>query len=268
MFEVLIQEAKLRNFSTKTIEVYLYYNQHFLDFCHKKPTEVTTQDIRHYLLYLQEKRYSSSSINLAHNALNFYYQTIMRRSFSVPFQQREQKMREILTQMEIKTLLEVTPNQKHKLLIALLYATGVRVAEVIKIKVNDFDFSRKLLLIRQGKGKKDRYTIISEKIASQIQEYLRGDNTQNEYLFATPTGHITDRTVQAVLKNARKKAKISKPVTPHVLRHSFATHLMEANVKTEFIQQLLGHRDLRTTRIYERITTKHLESIPSPYDSL
>lgn len=268
MFEVLIQEAKLRNLSTKTIEVYLYYNQHFLAFCRKKPTEVTTLDIRHYLLHLQGKRHSSSSINLAHNALNFYYQQILRRSFPVPFQQREQKMREILTQKEIKALIEVTPNPKHKLLISLLYATGVRVAEVIKIKVNDFDFSRKLLLIRQGKGKKDRYTIISEKIAGQIQKYLSNRETKNEYLFATPTSHITDRTVQAVLKNARKKANISKPVTPHVLRHSFATHLMEANVKTEFIQQLLGHRDLRTTRIYERITTKHLQSIPNPYDSL
>src|SRR3989344_6247061 len=128
MFEILIQEAKLRNFSAKTIEVYLYYNHHFLTFADKKLTEITTQDIRSYLLYLQERRYSSSSINLAHNALNFYYQTIMRRSFSVPFQHREQKMREILTKEEIKALIEATSNPKHKLLISLLYATGVRVA--------------------------------------------------------------------------------------------------------------------------------------------
>ncbi len=266
MFEVLIQEAKLRNFSPRSIEVYLHYNQQFLLFCNKKPTEVSTQDIRHYLLYLQEKHYSSSSINLAHNAINFYYQKIMRRSFSVPFQHREQKMREILTPEEIKTLILVTQNQKHKLLIGLLYATGVRVAEIIKVKINDFDLSRKLLLVRQGKGMKDRYTILSNRISIQITEYLSSHKINSVYLFATPTGHITDRTVQAVLKIARMKSKITKPVTPHVLRHSFATHLMEAGVKTEYIQQLLGHKDLRTTQIYEQITTKHLQSIPSPHD--
>ncbi len=193
---------------------------------------------------------------------------ILRRSFSIPFQHREQKMREILTKEEIKALLDVTPNPKHQLLISFLYATGVRVAELIKIKLLDFDFARKLLLVRQGKGNKDRYTLLPEKIILEINAFLQSRQTKSEYLFATPTSHITVRTVQAILKQAKIKAKIMKPVTPHVLRHSFATHLMEANVKTEYIQQLLGHKDLRTTRIYEGITTKHLQTISSPYNSL
>ena len=270
MFEVLIKEAKLRNFSLRTIDTYIYYNQHFLKFCHKKPTEITTQDIREYLLHLTERRYSSSSINLAHNAINFYYQQIMKRSFPVSFQRREQKMREILTQEEIKALIDMTQNQKHKLLISFLYATGVRVAEVIKIKISDINFPQKLLLVRQGKGKNDRYTILSEKLIIQINEYCRNQRFQSGqfFLFETAKGHITSRTVQLILKNAQKKAKITKSVTPHVLRHSFATHLMEANVKTEYIQQLLGHNDIRTTRIYETIITKHLQVIKSPHDSL
>lgn len=268
MFEVLIQEAKLRNFSLRTIDAYLYYNNHFLNFAKKKPTEITTQDIRTYLLYLQEKRYASSSINLAHNALNFYYQQIMRRSFPVSFQKREQRMREILTKEEIKKLINATTNSKHQLLIGILYATGVRVNELIHIKIQDIDFSKRLLLVRQGKGKKDRYTIISENIAEKIREYLKKRKNTSEYLFETIKDHITDRTAQQVLKYARQKAKIIKKVSPHILRHSFATHLMEANVKTEYIQQLLGHNDIRTTRIYETITTKHLQVIKSPHDSL
>ncbi len=268
MFEVLIQEAKLRNFSARTIEVYLYYNNHFLNFAHKKPTEITTQDIRTYLLYLEEKRYASSSINLAHNAINFYYQQIMRRAFFVPFQKREQKMREILTKEEIKQLINAPTNLKHQLLIGMLYATGVRVDELIRIKIPDLDFNKKLLLVRQGKGKKDRYTLLSENIIQKIKEYLNTRKNNNEYLFETSDSHITDRTAQQILKSARNKARITKKVTPHILRHTFATHLMEANIKTEYIQQLLGHNDIRTTRIYEGITTKHLETIQSPHDAL
>ncbi len=268
MFEILIQEMKLRNFSARTIEVYLYYNNHFLKFAHKKPTEITTQDIRTYLLHLQEKRYASSSINLAHNAINFYYQQIMRRTFFVPFQKREQKMREILTKNEIKQLINAPTNQKHQLLIGLLYATGIRVDELIHLKINDLDFNRRLLLVRQGKGKKDRYTLLSENIIQKIQEYLNNRKSQSEYLFETAKGHITDRTAQQILKYAKNKTKIKKTVTPHLLRHTFATHLMEANIKTEYIQQLLGHKDLRTTRIYEGITTKHLEAIQSPHDNI
>ncbi len=265
-FETLVQEAKLRNFSSRTIEVYVHYNERFLRFCRKTPQEVTTADIRAYLLRLQERGKSSSTINLAHNALNFYYHDILKRSFSVPFQKREQKMREILTKEEMERLCAAPSNPRHQLLINLLYATGVRVDELIRIKVDGLDFSRKLLLVRQGKGKKDRYTILSQRVLQQLKAYLASKQTESPYLFDTPSGHITDRTVQAVLKNARKRAKITKKVTPHILRHTFATHLMEAGVKTEYIQQLLGHKDVRTTRIYEAITTKHLENIQSPHD--
>lgn len=265
-FETLVQEAKLRNFSGRTIEVYLHYNEKFLRFCCKKPQEVTSADIRAYLLRLQERGKSSSTINLAHNALNFYYGEIFRRSFSIPFQKREQKMREILTKEEMGKLCNAPSNPKHKLLISMLYATGVRVDELINLKVEDIDFSRKLVLIRQGKGKKDRYTIISQLVLHQLNDYFVLRRTENPFIFDTNTGHITDRTVQAVLKQAQRKAKIRKHITPHLLRHTFATHLMEAGVKTEYIQQLLGHKDVRTTRIYESITTKHLETILSPHD--
>ncbi len=263
MFKILIEEMKLRNFSPRTQEVYLYYNEKFLHFIQKSPREVSGGDIRTYLLWLMERGKSSSTVNLAHNALSFYYGTLLHKGVrAIPYQSREQKMREVLTKDEMQRLIAALINPKHQLLISTLYASGVRVDEVIRIKVNDLDFSRKLLLVHQGKGKKDRYTIISTTAIKQIQHHLKERTILSPYVFATPTGHITDRTVQAVLNHARKKARITKKVTPHILRHTFATHLMEAGVKTEYIQQLLGHKDVRTTRIYEAITTKHLEMMP------
>jgi site-specific recombinase XerD len=269
MFEILSQEMKLRNFSTRTQEVYLYYNHHFLNYIKRSSKDITHNEIKKYLLYLDEKQYSSSSINLAHNALAFYYGKILRKNISrIPFQKREQKIREILTTEEMKNLINAPQNPKHQLLIAMLYATGVRVNELTHIKLNDLNFNKKLLLVHQGKGKKDRYTILSENIIIKIQSYLQHRKNKSDYLFETRDSHITDRTVQQILKNARNKARIKKTVTPHILRHTFATHLMENNVKTEYIQQLLGHKDVRTTRIYEGITTKHLETIQSPHDNL
>ena len=209
MFEILIQEMKLRNFSSRTQEVYLYYNHGFLKYIKMSPKEITQYEIKQYLLYLDEKQYSSSSINLVHNALAFYYGKILRKNiWTIPFQKREQKMREILTKEEIKQLINAPTNPKHQLLIALLYATGVRVDELIHIKTQDLDFSRKLLLVRQGKGKKDRYTILSENIILKLQEYLQSKKNSSVYLFETTTGHITDRTAQQILKYAKNKSVV------------------------------------------------------------
>ena len=267
MFEPLIEECKLRNYSQKTIEIYLRYNQEFLTFTHKKPQEITREDIRSYLLHCIEKQQSSSTINLAHNALNFYYCTILGRKFQdISFQKREQKVRSIPTKEEIQKMIYVTSNLKHKILIGLLYASGIRRSEAIKIQIADIDFDRKLLLIRQGKGAKYRYTILSGIIIHQIKEYFKNTIQHNSYLFSTPNGHITARTVEAIIHNAKHNAKITKHLSPHSLRHSFATHLMENGTKIEYIQQMLGHKDIRTTRIYQHISTSHLENIKSPHD--
>jgi len=269
MFKPLIDECKLRNFSERTIEVYVYYNKKFLVFVKKKPQEVTNGDVREFLLYLNYKGKSSSTVNLVHNAINFYYRTIMKRNFSkVPFQKREQKIRECLTQEEIKSLINVTSNLKHKLIISLLYASGIRVAELIKLKIDDVDFQRNLLFVRGGKGKKDRYTILSDKVIKEIGKYLPSRSQKNDYLFNSRSGYITSRTAQQILKQAAKKAQIKSSVSPHILRHSFAVHLMENGVEDKYLQKMLGHKDIRTTQIYARAKTKHLLNIKSPHDLL
>ncbi len=236
MFEILIQEMKLRNFSSRTIDVYLYYNKQFLSFCHKSPREVSHKDIRVYILDLITKQHSSSTINLAHNALNFYYGKILRKSVGeIPFQKKEQRIKQLATSSEIQKMHSVLHNPKHKLIISLLYATGVRVSELVKIKLEDLDFGRKLLCVRQGKGKKDRYTILSDKVIEETKDYLNTRPYHSSYVFASHTGHISSRTVEEVICQACKKARINKNISPHSLRHSFTTHHMEAGTKTEYI---------------------------------
>ncbi len=267
MFKILLEEMKLKNFSQKTIAIYLHYNQDFLQFCHKSPREVSHLDIRTYLLHLIEKQHSSSTINLAHNALAFYYGRILRKRVrEIPYQKREQRIRVFASPEEIVNMIESVDNPKHKLMISLLYASGVRVSELVSIKIEDLDLQKRLLKVRQGKGKKDRYTILSVKVTEQIKNYIQIPPPQSNYLFSSHDGHVTIRTVEEVIKQACQKAKINSPLSPHSLRHSFATHLMENGTKIEYIQQMLGHKDIRTTRIYQHISTKHLEKIKSPQD--
>lgn len=270
MFQTLIEECKLRNYSPKTIKAYLHYNQRLLKFCKKKPQEINYNDIRTFLLYLISKGSASSTVNLAHNAINFYYKEIMKRNFNkIAFQKRESKVKEILSAEEIKRLIKVSKNPKHKLIISLLYASGIRVSELIKIKLSHLDLDRKLLLVKQGKGKKDRYTILSENIVKEIELYLWTRKVKNQYLFPSYNGtHLSVRAVQEVLCQAARKARIVKIATPHRLRHSFATHLMERDVKDSAIQKLLGHKDIRTTQQYARVTHKHFIGIKSPHDYL
>jgi len=272
MFEILDEEMKLRNFSSQTKEVYLYYNSLFLKFIRKSPREVSASDIRAYLLHLIERRYSTSSVNLAHSALNFYYGKVLRKAVkSVAFQKREDKVKYHLSQEEIRHLQMALSNPKHKLMLGLAYASGVRVGELVKIKVEQIDWERKMLLVKEGKGRKDRYTILSEPIIQDIKEYLHLRSlkgVESPYLFESRAGHITTRAFEEIVKQAAKRAKLERKVHPHLLRHSFATHLLESGARESHIQQLLGHKDIRTTQTYARITNKHLWGVRSPHESL
>ncbi len=268
MFKAMIEECRLRNFSQKTIEIYLHYNEKLLQFSDKSPQQIKQEDIRKFLLDLISRRKTSSTINLAHNAINFYYNTIMKRKFNLPYQKREHKLKQIASREEIKKMMEVTKNPKHKLIISLLYSSGIRRSELIKIMIKDIDFQQGLLKVKQGKGNKDRITIISNLTLLKIKEYLQKRPYKSEYLFASREHHITASTVEQIVKQARNKAQIKSNITPHSLRHSFATHHMEQGTKTEYIQQMLGHKDIRTTRNYEQITTSHLKNIKSPQDNI
>ena len=239
----------------------------FGEFINKSPREVTHKDIRNYLLYLISKQKSSSTINLVHNALNLYYGTILRKRVKdIPFQKRKQAIKPIASREQIVNMINQTKNLKHKLVISLLYSTGLRVSELIKLKVEHLNFKKKLVFVKGGKGNKDRFTIVSELLTFQIQDYLKTRPYQSDFLFASRQGHITARTVQEIVKQASRKVNLK--LSPHCLRHSFATHLTDQGTKIEFIGELLGHKDIRTTRQYQRLSTNHLEQIENPYDQL
>lgn len=182
---------------------------------------------------------------------------------------KEKKLPEILSKNEISKLLKAVKNLKHKAILYLVYSAGLRVGEVVKLKPTDIDSDRMLIPIIQGKGKKDRYTILSETALSILRQYVKVYKPEH-WLFPGqhPDKHLTERSVQKVFGNARIDAKIRKNVSVHNLRHSFATHLLEGGVNLRYIQELLGHSSSKTTEIYTHVTQKNLSNIISPLDTI
>ena len=182
---------------------------------------------------------------------------------------KEKKLPEILSKNEISKLLKAVKNLKHKAILYLVYSAGLRVGEVVKLKPTDIDRDRMLIHIIQGKGKKDRYTILSETALSILRQYVKVYKPEH-WLFPGqhPDKHLTERSVQKVFDNARIDAKIRKDVSVHNLRHSFATHLLEGGVNLRYIQELLGHSSSKTTEIYTHVTQKNLSNIISPLDTI
>jgi len=266
----LKQELKIRKFSPKTIKSYLHYNTEFLKFIDKSPKLVKNDDIRKYLENKIDKNIGSSTLSLIINALKFYYQQILGRNllFNIKHPQKDKKLPVVLSKNEIKLLLGTIDNVKHKLSLALMYSAGLRVSEIIKLKTKDLDFDNQILWVRRGKGNKDRQTLLPKILINVLKKYTKNSNL-DDYVFESNRGGIlTERSIQKVFHNALIKSKICKNATCHSLRHSFATHLLEAGTDIRYIQELLGHKRLETTQIYTKVTNNKLKNIKSPLDNI
>jgi len=264
----LEQEMKLRKFSPKTIKSYLHYITDLLKYSNKNPKTVTSDDIRNYLEHLADKNSSASTLNGAYSAFKLYFEKILCRRFfvNIPRAKCPKKLPETLTKEEVKKILGTIQNVKHKLLLGLMYSSGLRVSEVVICKVKDLDFESRLLRVRQAKGAKDRMTILSEKVCIVLQRYVKNKNS-NDYVFESDRGgRLTERAAQKVFTEALQKSGIKKPASCHSLRHSFATHLLEAGTSIRYIQELLGHARLETTQIYTKVANTNLQTIKSPLD--
>jgi site-specific recombinase XerD len=264
----LKQEMKLRRFSPKTVKSYLYYITDILKQSNKNPKTVNTEDIRGYLEKMADEGKSSSTLNVVHNALKFYFEKILRRKFftHIPRAKMSKKIPEVFTKSEVKKILGTIRNVKHKLILGLMYSSGLRVSEVVNLKVKDFDFENKLLFVRNAKGAKDRTTILSKKVSDVMEKYLRNKNS-NDYVFESEfKKKLTERTVQKVFAKALGESEIKKCASCHSLRHSFATHLLEGGTDIRYIQELLGHKRLETTQIYTKVAKNKLKNIKSPLD--
>jgi len=268
----LQRELSIRKYSRRTIKSYTRINRDFLLFSGKKPEEIKNKDIKKYLYYMaEEKKVATSTLNIVINALKFYYGEVLRKNFiyKVRRPKKDKKLPVVLSREEVKKILQITENIKHKAILMLMYSGGLRVGEVVRLKPEDIDANRKLIHIRASKGRKDRYTLLSDVALQILREYWKKEKPK-KWLFPSwnKEKHLTERTVQKIFQNACKKAGIKKNVSVHSLRHSFATHLLESGIDLRYIQELLGHKSSKTTEIYTHVSTKNLSAIKSPLDNL
>jgi integrase/recombinase XerD len=264
-------EAKLRGFSPQTIKMYLFYNQKLLEYTRKEPLDITEDDIKDFLgSKLSDDSLSNATIALIKAALKFFYTEILGRNISqIKTPKRSQKLPIVLSRTEIKNLLEKTENIKHRLIIELLYSTGLRLSECINLKYSDLDLNDGIGWVRLGKGSKDRIFIISEIFKKDLQDYKEKNGSDGKgYIFLVNGKKMTYRGIQHAIKVSAERAGIEKPVHVHTLRHSFATHLLENGVDIRKIQKLLGHSNLQTTQIYTQVSSEEIKKIKSPLDTL
>ncbi|PIP11621.1 MAG: integrase [bacterium (Candidatus Stahlbacteria) CG08_land_8_20_14_0_20_40_26] len=271
-FEDIRRELLSRKYSHKTVKSYIYFNRDFLNFTDKKPSDINDNDIKDYLLYLAEEKHSATStLNQAINALKFYYGTMLNRKFvyEVKRPRKDKKLPVVLSKEEVAKILNSVDNVKHKAILMLVYSAGLRVGEVVKLKPVDIDSKRMLIHIRGSKGRKDRYTLLSEKALEILRQYWRKYKPE-KWLFggAKEGRYLSIRSVDKIFRNASDKAGIKKEVSVHTLRHSFATHLLEGGTDLRYIQELLGHAHSKTTEIYTHVSTKSLGKITSPLDTI
>lgn len=274
LMEVMLEELRLRNYSPRTIKAYSSCVRAFAR--HIAPTlprDATEHHVRSYLLYLlEEKERPAGTVNQVFNALKFLYEELYHRSLVIrdlPRPRKERRLPVVLSTDEIRRILDAPKNPKHRLMLSLLYSAGLRLGEVVRLRPEDLDRDRRMIHVRQGKGAKDRRTILSPSVLERVDAYLAFARPI-KYLFegTRPGVPYSPRSVQNVFEAAREKAGIKKPATVHSLRHAFATHLLEQGTDIRYIQELLGHSSLKTTEIYTHVAAKVVQNIPSPIEIL
>jgi len=265
-------ELRSRKYSPCTLRSYIYYNRLLCRTLQKSAEEISAEDVNVFLAGLDKnKEYSASSMNLAISAIKFFYKEVFKNDIigEKHRPRHDKRFPMVLSKQEIIDVLKLEKNPKHRLLLMLAYSSGLRVSEVVALKKEHIDLSRKVIYIVGGKGRKDRCTLLSEKAAAFIFEYYDVFNIQTWLFPGQPTTHpLTIRSAQKIFDKAIQQAKIDKDVSIHSLRHSFATHLLESGTDIRYIQSLLGHASVRTTERYTHIARRSVLSIQSPLDTI
>ena len=267
-----IEDLQLRNFSPKTVKTYTTHVAKFAQFSGKSPEFLGPEEIRQYQLHLLSRKVSWSTFNQAVCALKFFYRVTLPREWSVemiPFGKRPKTLPVVLGPEEVVRLLACVPNLKLRMILTTLYATGLRISEALVLTPEDIDSARMLIHVRCGKGQKARQVPLSPRLLCELREYYRHCRPE-VVLFPGqyPPRPVNAGTVQIACRDAAREAGLKKQVTPHTLRHSYATGLLEAGVDILAIQHLLGHSSLSSTLIYLHCRRMHVESIASPLDLL
>ena len=269
----MAEDMQVRNMAEATIDAYTFHVDKFCQHFGKPPEALGIEEIRTYQLYLvNEKKASWSSFNQAVCGLRFLFEVTLQRPWQVrhiPFGKRPKKLPVVLSDQEASRLLSCISNHKHRAVLLTCYATGLRLREATHLRISDIDGDRMVLHIREGKGRKERMVPASPRLLEELREYWK-QLRPREYLFpgGTPSVPLSSRTIQKACKLAVGNANIQKNATPHTLRHSFATSMLEAGVDILTISKLLGHASFVTTMIYLHVRRQHFERSPSPIDWL
>jgi len=258
---------KVRNYSRSTARSYLACLREYLGLKHYDYRVPDTEHIKRFLIEKQEGGYSSQSVNLYLNAIKFYYYKVAGsyKKIDLQFAKRSKKLPVVLSREEVGRILEVTGNRKHRLLLALAYGAGLRVSEVVGLRVRDVQLEELTIHIKEAKGKKDRISLISARLKEELAAQMLGKE-KGDYVFDSQRGgRLTTRTAGKIFEIGMRRAGILKQATFHSLRHSFATHLLENGTDVRYVQALLGHASITTTQIYTAVTNPILQKIKSPF---
>lgn len=258
---------KLRNYSQKTIKGYLFYINDYLTFAKNKNIKQKHRAIELFLLEKQKKGKSSQTINLALNAIKFLYREVLQSKDKIDFKcaKKSKKLPVVLSRKEIEKIISCIKNSKHRLMVSLGYASGLRVSEVIDLRVKDIDLEELVIHLKNAKGRKDRITVFPVKLKNDIQNLIAGKNKSDFVFESNRGGKLTTASLQKVFRRVLEETGIKKEATFHSLRHSFATHLLENGTDVRYVQELLGHQNIRTTQIYTQVTNPSIRKIVSPF---
>lgn len=262
---IYLDKLELRKYAENTVKTYVNHFEKFMNYYHQiEPKNITEQEIRVYIKMLINQDFSHSYINLSINSIKFYYEVVMgmpNRFYAIDRPRKQQKLPKVLSKEEVFLIIQNTNNLKHKCIISLLYSAGLRRSELLNLKLNDIDGKRMLITVNGAKGNKDRMTVLSPTLLADLRAYFK-EYRPKEYLFEGPNhkSYSASSVLKIIVKSARR-AGISKKVTPHMLRHSFATHLLEDGTDIRHIQLLLGHNSTKTTEIYTHVAETSFNKI-------
>lgn len=271
--EQMVTDLQLRGITPRTQSTYLREVTNLANYYKKSPAELGEEEVKEYLAHLLEKRgLSSGTYKYYVSGIKFLYKTTLNREevvAKIKYPKAKIKLPVVLDLSEVRMLLSVMENLKHRTVLTITYSAGLRVSETAHLKVTDIDSKRMMVRVRQGKGGKDRYTILSKTALECLREYWRAYRPKDWLFEGQKEGsHICYSSIRKIFVEAKERAGITKPVGPHSLRHAFATHLIEAGTSLHHVQLLMGHKSPKTTTVYLHVSKMNLAQVVSPLDSI
>ena len=276
----MLEELQRRDFSPSTIRAYVRTVRDFAVYFHRSPDQLGPEELRQYQLYLlQQKKLAHGSVQNRMAALRFFFKKTLKRRDpdfdEIGLSRRPKKLPVVLSPEEVVQLIEAAPNIRHRTILLLLYSSGLRRTEASQLKLADIDSKRMIIHVHEGKGSRDREVPLTAKLLEALREYWRACKVKPRvYLFPTPARPeaeerpVSDKTIWNACRDTALRAKLAKRIGPHTLRHTFATHLLEAGTDIRTIQMLMGHEDLKDTTIYLHLSRRHLHAAANPLDQI